>query len=985
MNRQFLIGIVTLFFSLNESSFSQVSVDFRHRTSLESPLRSIYSINGDFSMIGNTNLTLQNYGDNLMNDGMMVFVDVDSDPSTFNSSSAFLEFSKENGANSSCTKVLFAGLYWSGRGPSDIIFNNSNNGVNRQFDKRKLKIKGPGQQNYIELEALDNEIRFPESLNDELGLFVGFKEVTTLVRDWGEGEYTVADIGLLEGTNYHYGGWGMVIVYENPLMKKRDVSVFDGYAFVRGQGSNSFDIPVSGFSAADVGEVKVKLGVMAGEGDVGASGDYLAIETGINTNNFERLSHGGNDNNNFFNSSIYTGVNSRNPYLKNNTGMDISVFELDNQGNRLIQNNQTSTKFQYGSDWDVYVIYNITMAIDANDVKAETMHEFLTKNGEPVENEIPEVNPGDTLEILTTIKNKGDIAIDKTRIEIPLPQWVGFLNAEPNLIFNEKSNGNYYLVDDENQEKYIGWEIGELPVPEDSEDVLGTFKYSLVITEVCDELVLICNNELSIDGLLYGENSLTQTSLDPIPFIQGYSQSTECMNLPIEEPLVFMLELDEFLNDNCGINFENLEIQVCVPPDNNLMVSEFSNSFPAGSLFYLNPPIDPDEPFYIESQYVPMPTNKLTLYTKFTPEAECYREFKVVSSEIVIEPVVINTNSCEEAGENEIGVLVSGGVQPYSYVWDDFSNATSPTLKAIEAGEYRVTVTDSLGCSVQGVVSLPEPSPFSFEILELESNLELDCDEEGLGSIVIDVEGENSPFVVDIVEEYEDDFPYTGQILLTEGGRHQITNLPGGTFSLYLKDSKECVISKMVEIEEVVQLDRQVSFSYYSDSYISNQVLYQNTEIQFISEVDLSEGLTYYWDFGNGQESNQRNPLIQYNEKGQYLIKLIVRDEFGCEISFEELIEINESFLRVPTAFSPSGDNINDYFFPVFSRVSNIQFWVFNRWGELFFFTDDPSSKGWDGNHNGQKVPNGRYAYKLIYTDMNGIEKQEKGGFSLIR
>lgn len=299
MNRQFLIGIVTLFFSLNESSFSQVSVDFRHRTSLESPLRSIYSINGDFSMIGNTNLTLQNYGDNLMNDGMMVFVDVDSDPSTFNSSSAFLEFSKENGANSSCTKVLFAGLYWSGRGPSDIIFNNSNNGVNRQFDKRKLKIKGPGQQNYIELEALDNEIRYPESLNDELGLFVGFKEVTTLVRDWGEGEYTVADIGLLEGTNYHYGGWGMVIVYENPLMKKRDVSVFDGYAFVRGQGSNSFDIPVSGFSAADVGEVKVKLGVMAGEGDVGASGDYLAIETGINTNNFERLSHGGNDNNNF--------------------------------------------------------------------------------------------------------------------------------------------------------------------------------------------------------------------------------------------------------------------------------------------------------------------------------------------------------------------------------------------------------------------------------------------------------------------------------------------------------------------------------------------------------------------------------------------------------------------------------------------------------------------------------------------------------------
>src|SRR5699024_8991301 len=85
--------------------------EFTPRTSQYSPNKQIYNLKGDFTMIGNTNLMMANYsdeGDN--NSEQMVYVDVDGDGNTLNSSSADLQYSTE--ANPDCTNVIYAGLYW---------------------------------------------------------------------------------------------------------------------------------------------------------------------------------------------------------------------------------------------------------------------------------------------------------------------------------------------------------------------------------------------------------------------------------------------------------------------------------------------------------------------------------------------------------------------------------------------------------------------------------------------------------------------------------------------------------------------------------------------------------------------------------------------------------------------------------------------------------------------------------------------------------
>jgi hypothetical protein len=68
--------------------------------------------------------------------------------------------------------------------------------------------------------------------------------------------------------------------------------------------------------------------MMAGEGDRGISGDFFEIRNAAD-NAWVRLNHGGNSQNNYFNSSIFTGGNSRNPTLLNNSGMDVSTYTIE--------------------------------------------------------------------------------------------------------------------------------------------------------------------------------------------------------------------------------------------------------------------------------------------------------------------------------------------------------------------------------------------------------------------------------------------------------------------------------------------------------------------------------------------------------------------------------------------------------------------------------------------------------------------------------
>jgi gliding motility-associated-like protein len=67
---------------------------------------------------------------------------------------------------------------------------------------------------------------------------------------------------------------------------------------------------------------------------------------------------------------------------------------------------------------------------------------------------------------------------------------------------------------------------------------------------------------------------------------------------------------------------------------------------------------------------------------------------------------------------------------------------------------------------------------------------------------------------------------------------------------------------------------------------------------------------------------------------------------------------------QLPNAFTPNEDGTNDRFTPTQACfIAEIDFKVFNRWGQLVFQTKDPAIN-WDGrNLNGQLLPDGAYYY----------------------
>jgi gliding motility-associated-like protein len=112
----------------------------------------------------------------------------------------------------------------------------------------------------------------------------------------------------------------------------------------------------------------------------------------------------------------------------------------------------------------------------------------------------------------------------------------------------------------------------------------------------------------------------------------------------------------------------------------------------------------------------------------------------------------------------------------------------------------------------------------------------------------------------------------------------------------------------------------------------------------------------------------------------------------GCRITqeIEVVIEDCEDLCEVviPTAFSPDNNGVNDLY-----RVINacdddmtyFEFRIYNRWGELVYFTDNPN-EGWDGIYQGDKAPLAVYIYHVEYKKVNSDKiKSLKGNVTLIR
>lgn len=149
---------------------------------------------------------------------------------------------------------------------------------------------------------------------------------------------------------------------------------------------------------------------------------------------------------------------------------------------------------------------------------------------------------------------------------------------------------------------------------------------------------------------------------------------------------------------------------------------------------------------------------------------------------------------------------------------------------------------------------------------------------------------------------------------------------------------------------------------------------------------------TWQWNLGDGTVMQAMNPTgFRYEPIGYnmyYTIQLVAGNSLlHCADTVKKTVQVLHSCLiKVPTAFTPNRDGLNDFLFPLNAvKASSLEFRVYNRNGQLVFYTRDWTRK-WDGTVNGAEQPPGVYAWLLNYTHTEtGETIIDKGTTLLLR
>ncbi len=186
-----------------------------------------------------------------------------------------------------------------------------------------------------------------------------------------------------------------------------------------------------------------------------------------------------------------------------------------------------------------------------------------------------------------------------------------------------------------------------------------------------------------------------------------------------------------------------------------------------------------------------------------------------------------------------------------------------------------------------------------------------------------------------------------------------------------------------------------VSTAFYLDhdslrAVMSGPPVFCPDDVAVFKDSSIGKIVAWNWQFGNGNTSSLQDPAPQIYPRVDrdrlFPVRLIVESDKNCFDTASSFIKVvYNCYIAVPSAFTPNQDGLNDYLYPLNAyKATQLQFRVFNRWGQPVFQTTDWTKK-WDGTVNGNQQPAGTYVWMLEFTDESGTRVFKKGTTVLIR
>jgi len=224
-----------------------------------------------------------------------------------------------------------------------------------------------------------------------------------------------------------------------------------------------------------------------------------------------------------------------------------------------------------------------------------------------------------------------------------------------------------------------------------------------------------------------------------------------------------------------------------------------------------------------------------------------------------------NTNqitavTCNGFVDGAIDITVSGGSLPYNFLWSNGS--TNEDQVNLTAGNYDVTITDSLGCIVAiNAINVTEPNLLTVS----NTPTDLLCNGAANGSIILSIQGGTTPY----------------SYLWSNGATTQnISNLSGSTNDVTVTDANGCITNQLA-----ISIFEPTAILLTNISVIDASCGVNDGTIN----LDVNGGTgVYAYSWTNGSSTEDINGL------GGGTYTLIVTDANNCTVT-TQAIQVNAS------------------------------------------------------------------------------------------
>jgi PKD repeat protein len=169
----------------------------------------------------------------------------------------------------------------------------------------------------------------------------------------------------------------------------------------------------------------------------------------------------------------------------------------------------------------------------------------------------------------------------------------------------------------------------------------------------------------------------------------------------------------------------------------------------------------------------------------------------------------------------------------------------------------------------------------------------------------------------------------------------------------------------------------------------------KNKSVAFLN--NSKNASSFFWDFGDGTSTTEKNPTHIYADFKVYNVTLIAKNNLGCTdtTTFLNAFIKKDYLLSFPTTFRPnpisptnsgyyhSAENEKFIFYPRNNGVTEYTLEIFAGNGVRMFSTKD-IKEGWNGYIKGKISPPGTYFYKSSGKYPNGQSFNYQGSFTVI-